>query len=165
MNDEELVRLVADRARRLGQKVSPVAISDVLEASEAALGFALPPTLRLLFSRVGNGGFGPLDTIAGVIGGSGNNYDETLVEEYLGWRKFDPQDPNRAWPERVLPVQEWGCGEILCVDCREPGERLVLYSRWAAITDEDEERFDPKLCYRPIGQTLREYLVEWTSEA
>jgi len=52
-----LARLDARAPQKLGFEYPP-ATEDQLLATEAALGFPLPPLLRALYAQVANGGFG-----------------------------------------------------------------------------------------------------------
>src|SRR5438132_11366139 len=63
----------------------PPATEEQLQATEEALGFALPPLLRACYLRVSNGGFGPGEGVMGVIGGFEDNRGN-IVDAYL-WRK------------------------------------------------------------------------------
>ena len=63
----------------------PPASEEQLRATEAALGFTLPPVLRALYAEVANGGFGPGAGIQGALGGYGSRADEparTIVDDY-----------------------------------------------------------------------------------
>jgi hypothetical protein len=63
----------------------PPANEEQLRATEAALGFPLPPVLRALYTEVANGGFGPGGGIQGALNGYGFSHDElasTIVVDY-----------------------------------------------------------------------------------
>ena len=51
--------------------VFPSATTDQITQTEASVGFALPPLLSQLYTRLANGGFGPGGGIRGCIGGYG----------------------------------------------------------------------------------------------
>jgi len=64
MND--IVELVRNRVRFPSRdpakrvlRPAPAIARDRLVASEAAIGFGLPPLLKRLYSEIGNGGVGP----------------------------------------------------------------------------------------------------------
>ena len=78
---------------------APPATSAQLEASEAALGFALPPLLRQLYLEVGSGGFGPGGGLLGL--------------------------PNARLPGRLLPLCEWGSGISSALDCTGPESPVI----------------------------------------
>jgi hypothetical protein len=46
--------------------IAPPATVAEVDAAEVALGFAIPPLLRRLYTEVGNGGFGPNYGLEGV---------------------------------------------------------------------------------------------------
>lgn len=77
---------------RLGDKLNdpqrfgfkyPLATEEQLLATEEALGFALPPLLRALYTQFANGGFGPGYGIFGAIGGF--DVMGTIVDRYLAY--------------------------------------------------------------------------------
>lgn len=64
----------------------PTASEEQLLATEAVLGFSLPPLLRALYAEVASGGFGPGTGLRGASGGFGtpfianqNEIDETII--------------------------------------------------------------------------------------
>jgi hypothetical protein len=73
-----------DQPQRLGFAYPP-ASEDLLQATEEALGFPLPPVLRMLSTEVANGGFGPGVGISCALGGYGSRLNEparTNVDDY-----------------------------------------------------------------------------------
>jgi len=148
-------RLDARVPQKRGFKYPP-ATEEQLLATEAALGFPLPPFLRALYAQVANGGFGFGYGLRGAIGGSDGHGTGTIVEQYLTsadteniypWctektRLIDLADyakqwlqvtaesedksvrmfrylvlPYHLWPERFLPICDWGCVTESCLDC------------------------------------------------
>ena len=148
----------------------PPATENQLLATEAALGFALPPLLRTLYAQVANGGFGFGYGLRGAMGGFDGRCSGTIVDQYLSrsyseeilpWasekiRLTDLADyneqweevtgacrdqvvktfrylilPAHLWPERFLPICDWGCGIESCLDCRRGGVYRV------GVTKED----------------------------
>ena len=75
----------------------PPATRRRLRETERQLGFALPPLLRLLYERVGNGGFGPCYGIVGCLGGfvwgidpDSERPQKNIVAESLDYRGLYP---------------------------------------------------------------------------
>ena len=91
--------------------------SDVIAKAEQHLGFRLPASLTEIYTRVGNGGFGPSYGLLGLVGGAVNESGEDAVSLYERFRKLDPDDPHWRWPEGLLPVGHLGCAMYACVDC------------------------------------------------
>src|SRR5260221_14743324 len=62
----------------------PPASEAQMRKTEQQLGFALPPLLRLLYTHVANGGFGPGYGLFGVIGGFSftGSGGKNIVERY-----------------------------------------------------------------------------------
>ncbi|MDQ0582807.1 SMI1/KNR4 family protein [Streptomyces rishiriensis] len=96
----------------------PVDAATVARA-EAALGFPLPPLLADPYLRTGDGGFrseyGLLPLLDSLPAG-----EPAAVSPYLANRESGHEDPDRPWPEGVLPISHWGCAMYACVDCRSP---------------------------------------------
>jgi hypothetical protein len=138
----------------------PPATEDQLQATEAALGFALSPLLRALYAEVANGGFGFGYRIRGAIGGFDGRGSGTIVVQYLArsyseeilpwagkkirlinlayydgrWEEVTGEYrdkvvrtfrylilPYHLWPERFLPICNWGCAIKSCLDCVRGG--------------------------------------------
>jgi hypothetical protein len=104
----------------------PVSDEEVNEA-EAALGFALPPLLRAVYKRIGNGGL--CLRLLGLEGGQTGGDDlfpgmsvVEIYQELERWRR----DGNVAYlPPRLLPVNDdLGCGMVDYVDCRTPEGKI-----------------------------------------
>ena len=58
----------ATDGRRHPRKPIPPAVAKDLQVLERTLGFKLPELLRAVYSKVGNGGFGPAYGIVGIAG-------------------------------------------------------------------------------------------------
>lgn len=113
-------------------------------ATEQRLGFALPLTLRTLYRRVANGGFGPGYGVMGVEGGFTDDLRQTVADVYEMYRQLDSHDSTWQWPEGYLPICHWGCVIYSVVDCRqhpspvyvadvgskEPGEPMDTILHW-----------------------------------
>jgi hypothetical protein len=121
------------RQHTSGQKLPPsVSDADIAEA-ERRLGFQLPGLLRELYGTIADGGFGPpygfLPLLKPVPETRLMNLSapgrESVVQLYTLFRGGDPEDPSWSWPERLLPVIEWGCAIRSCVDCSSPSLQVV----------------------------------------
>ncbi|MGE7386069.1 SMI1/KNR4 family protein [Streptomyces sp. NPDC004126] len=138
MNEtEQLLEQVADRvrasARERGKPLPAPLPADEAERAAQALGFALPPLLTALYTRIGDGGFGPEYGLLPL---------RQSIRKYEAGRASD-------WgrPEGVLPIADLGCAMSACVDCRSdtaqmllfepnPGERdLAWYHKSAGLAD------------------------------
>jgi hypothetical protein len=94
----------------------PPAAQEVIARAEAHIGFQFPPLLRRLYLEVGNGGFGPGYGLFGVEGGhpAGVAKDEQTIDALYLTLRGDPE----WWPEKLLPICDWGCAIWSCLDCR-----------------------------------------------
>jgi hypothetical protein len=126
-----------------------VATEKQLLATEKALGFPLPPLLRVLYARIANGGFGPGHGIAGAISDFCDTGD--LVDNYLYYTSptqlieledyeqlIEPGEsvelPDTVWPHYLLYLCDWEWATASCMDCStgqvflvHPGERAGYY--------------------------------------
>jgi hypothetical protein len=92
---------------------------------EARLGFDLPSGLRHVYQTVANGGFGPGYGLTGIgVDGFTDDLGDTADTRYLADRAPNPDWPLWEWPDKLLPICDFGCAIYHCVDCAT-GEILV----------------------------------------
>jgi hypothetical protein len=107
--------------------------------------------IRKIYSEVGDGGFGPGYGFYGLLEGTDEFPDDTVVRLYTSFRKTDPEYPSWSWPEKILPLTDWGCAIRSCVDYSDAPLPVL--------------RFDPNsgassvLC--PEGYSLENWLQAW----
>lgn len=106
----------------------PPATEQQLQDTEAALGFPLPPLLRVLYAQLANGGFGPSCGIIGTPGGfslevgMGSDIVAAYHSDTMGMRALDLADyeeemrsqgfvdlPLGTYPTRLLRLAYEGC--------------------------------------------------------
>jgi hypothetical protein len=125
--DDLLVRVATRAEQRCAPLPSPVT-QPALAAAEKALGFPLHPLLARLYREVGDGGFGPDSRLFALHGpGTGKRGAAPVTAAYASLRAADPADPGWFWPEGVVPVLDWGCGMLACVDCRSSDGTVLLF--------------------------------------
>ncbi|WP_404957519.1 SMI1/KNR4 family protein [Streptomyces sp. 147326] len=143
MNEtEQLLEQVADRVRNSarghgGPLPAPLGSGEIARA-EGILGFALPPLLSALYTRIGDGGFGPECGLLSL---------RQTVQSYeahraSGWR----------WPEGVLPIADFGCTMYACVDCRSETAQVLLF---------DPSLGEPDLAWSIDTPSLAGWLRGW----
>jgi hypothetical protein len=112
---------------RWSRTYPPVPIQEV-QRTEAKLGFTLPALLARLYTEVGNGGFGPGYGLFGIKGGFTDDSQQLpLPELYLS--SVHPQPgmlPHELWPEKLVPICDWGCNMMSSVDCSARGGTMVF---------------------------------------
>lgn len=143
MNEtEQLLEQVAARAHNSAQgngKPLPAALGAAeIARAEGILGFALPPLLAALYTRVGDGGFGPecgLLSLHDAVSAYGTNRSSA-------WR----------WPEGVLPIADFGCSLSVCVDCRSDTAQILLF---------DPGLGEPELAWSIDTPSLAAWLHGW----
>ncbi|HEY0073684.1 MAG TPA: SMI1/KNR4 family protein [Abditibacteriaceae bacterium] len=113
----------------------PLMRPDEVDNAEKLLGFELPATLKLIYTEVGNGGFGPGYGFFGLMGGMAGGYrSQSAVEQYLEYCKhkapnsdvWSQENPEWFWLKGLLPICEWGCGITSSVHCLLSGFPVVI---------------------------------------
>lgn len=116
----------------------PPATAEQIRSTEQALGFALPPVLKAIYSQVANGGFGPGHGLIGAVEGFCEAGD--LVENYqfyvrrarlIALEESEPQGqgwelPETTWPRLLLPLCDWDWAAVSCLDCQTEKVYLCL---------------------------------------
>lgn len=136
------IKIVPPEDPRHARFAYPPASEELMQRTEKALGFVLPPLLRALYTQVANGGFGPVLGIRGILDGYGrpgdslySDSDDTIVARYpLGnnirkvkLSEFDGQwsqyksmyAPTDTWLDKLLPICDMGCVSEVCVASNE----------------------------------------------
>ncbi|MFG2336973.1 SMI1/KNR4 family protein [Streptomyces yangpuensis] len=139
---EQLLQQVAHRARKSARGrgkplPTPLRAGEIARA-EGILGFPLPPLLALLYTRVGDGGFGPEQGLLPLRRAVG----AYRAQRESGWR----------WPEGVLPVADFGCAMYACVDCRSKTAQVLLF---------DPNPGEPDLAWSVDTAGLADWLRGW----
>jgi hypothetical protein len=137
-----------DDATAPGSGASP----EQLALTESRLGFHLPPLLRSVY-EIANGGIGPgLQGLYPVGAG-----EKTLASLYRSFVDSDyrpePGEPDfdqYPWPERLLPICDWGCAIWSCLDCRSADGPIVTSSNGEPFAN--------------TGHTLRSWLAAWLAD-
>ena len=173
-SDERLIRRLqernADRERATDGRIHsrepfPPVATKALQVAERAIGFKLPELLRAIYLKVGNGGFGPAYGIVGTRRGAMLDgctletcYEDmaNLVKGNSVWR----------WPERLLPVANYGCGMWSCVDCEYKKLPMILWDPNNLNSDRDgaDARLNWGNSFWDQGLSLRTWLEGWLAE-
>lgn len=135
----------------------PATVAD-LDASEANLGFTIPPLLRRLYTEVGNGNWGPVYGVYGIpIGGAAPDEND-LVGFYLSCTAPERalEDPIVQWPRGLVPLIGRGCVSWELCDFLRPPYPVYLL---------DGETWDPQrplvASLAPVAASLAERLEQW----
>jgi hypothetical protein len=141
--------------------IPPVAAKD-LRAAERAIGFRLPELLCAIYLQVANGGFGPEYGIVGTKGGF--KLDKCSLESrYRQMLQLEKENSVWRWPERLLPVANYGCGMWSCVDCEYKKLPMILWD--PNILDSELEGADARLNWANAfwhqAPSLRLWLEGW----
>ncbi len=137
--------------------IGPAAARD-LRVVERRLKFRLPELLRAVYTRVGNGGFGPAYGIVGTTGGF--RLDGCLLEScYQKMLLLQEENPIWRWPRRLLPVANYGCGMWSCVDCEYKTLPMFLWD--PNNLDEELSGLDAQLNWGGSFWTQRLLLRTW----
>jgi hypothetical protein len=179
IQDPRLTTTVSKFSPRRGE-LYPPAPPLLLEATEARLGFRLPPLLRELYTEVANGGFGPGYGIFGLEGGfsdpviSMGEGDGTLLDWYSAYRGTDgsmpelkseldleggatlfidpePKPGTWSWFDKLVPICHHGDWQVSCINCGQASYPVFFY--------------DGQQCQlRPEGSSFEEWIEAWLTE-
>ncbi len=133
--NERQFRMIDKIYARISAPYPPVSERTV-QIAEERLGFSLPPLLKELYLRVGNGGFGPQESsLIGLYGGYLHMRKYTLDEIYNELRsekdeQMEEQDQDdvpyqigeilyNTWPPLLLEAFSWPCAIYTCINCAE----------------------------------------------
>lgn len=119
-----------------------------IERAEAALGVALPASLRRVYAEVADGGFGPGEGIVPL---------SRVVTTYADLRRPDGRLPRgRSWPVGLLPVVEMDPG----YDCVEAATgRVIAWDPEELCEHSREDRF--RRSFREIFPSVEAWLGDW----
>lgn len=113
----------ADHPKSVPPILPAPATVEVIARAEEELGFRLPELVARLYCEVANGGFGPGYGLIGLPGGHFPN-GQSIVEIYKEARAYVAPDWN--WPDGLLPICDWGCAILTCVDCKSENYQIVF---------------------------------------
>ncbi|MEU9335710.1 SMI1/KNR4 family protein [Streptomyces sp. NPDC048290] len=94
-NLEQLVERIAAQAAE-SEELQPPVSAEALNEAEQRFGFCLHPLLAALYTTVGDGGFGPMDSSLPLSGAPHSDGEEAAVESYLG--RFPAADADTRTP-------------------------------------------------------------------
>ncbi|HEV3298888.1 MAG TPA: SMI1/KNR4 family protein [Planctomycetaceae bacterium] len=170
-SDEKLVQRLQERnAHREGAtdgRIHPrTAIrpptAKAIQVAERMIGFELPPLLRTIYLKVGNGGFGPEYGIVGTKGGA--KLDGCTLETcYQRMLKLEKENAEWRWPARLLPLAKYGCGMWSCVDCEYQKLPMVLWdpNNLDAELDSADARLNWGNSFWDQGLSFKNWLESW----
>jgi hypothetical protein len=95
----------------------------VVEDAERLLGFALPPLMRAIYTRLANGG-GTLN-MGGLFPHLRDHSDPyvrmfDIVAGHADCVAEHPRSYQEVWPEKRVPFFYHGCSVVSCIDCSTP---------------------------------------------
>ncbi len=137
--------------------IAPPATHAEVDAAEAALGFAIPPLLRRLYTEVGNGGFGPSYGLEGVPTIPSTPYTADIVALYEMYNSEPPAEhPSDVWPRGWVPLIGGGCLYMECVDFLNPPHAVAMF-------DGNDCDFEQPVTasLTPVAASLAERLEAW----
>lgn len=120
-----------------------------IRETEQQLGFPLPPLLRLLYTHIASGGFGPGYGIIGARGGSpcmdapwGDiaqryrweiDFANAVIQRARGgWRSLTPEARQVLWDDGIGSQELWEAGKLAGMDQEEavPEREITWHSPW-----------------------------------
>lgn len=159
----------------------PPATKEQLQATEEALGIALPPMLRALYTQVANGGFGPAYGITGARGGYAGRYqtidrctDTNPAVHYFDLSEYEQAHGNPTYfelretiqPAHFLHLCYEGCSMDFYLDGNSGRIYLTACCR-SSDSQLPNEVLPGKLRpewivgYQRVADSLEEWLERW----
>jgi hypothetical protein len=86
------------------------------------MGFSLPRLLARLWVEVANGGFGPGYGLLGVNNEPASPLSMSIPSVYFQL----VADRSGEWPQKLVPICDWGCGIHTVVNC-STAEGFILH--------------------------------------
>jgi len=146
----------------------PAAASELAKA-ESRLGYELPLLLKILYTEIANGGFGPGEGFLGVPS-ENSPRDQDLVQAFRDCSRR----PRLQWPGQLLPVIYCGCDVFFCIDCADATNRIVMFD--GDLGDlEERDISEPRslwpypdhimpACFRTRVQSFEGFLDMWLTD-
>jgi hypothetical protein len=122
--------------------LAPPVTPETIAATESEIGFALHPLLVRVYTEVANGGFGPGYGLL-PLSVPGEPEERTLSSVYREFRG------GGGWPEKLLPLWDWGGAAWSCLDGTSSEGIIVTH----------DDRVGPT----ETSFTLRSWLQSWVA--
>jgi hypothetical protein len=129
----------------------PPVTAEAMAEAEGRLGFSLPPLLRALYIRVGDGGYGPG---RGLHHLSGDDWSLVAQAERTCVAAAIASDP--WWPPRLVEFVSWGGHYTSCVDCS-----ALPFPVWFYDHDCNVEGASQAEYLYPESESLEGWLWAW----
>ncbi len=155
-------RVVATDGGIHSRRALPCVSEDGLKKVENSLEFTLPPLVRALYLSVGNGGFGPQYGIVGTKGGARLD-GETLESCYRNRLRLHYESPAWRWPEKLLPLVNYGCGMWACVDCHYARLPIFIWdpNNLSSGLKTTDAQLNWRYSFWDQSMTLKQLLSRW----
>ncbi|HXG67577.1 MAG TPA: SMI1/KNR4 family protein [Blastocatellia bacterium] len=121
------IEYATDMSDVIHPKIYPPTTNALVDAAEARLGFRFPHLLREIYTKVGNGGFGPGYGLLGLEGGALDDDGSSVIDRYAGFKRTHPDDPLWHWPDGLLCICPWGCAIYSCIDCTKLAAPVIVF--------------------------------------
>lgn len=171
MPHEELIQLLIAKASEKGivEDFSPISEKNIASC-EKEMGVKLPELLKLVYSKVANGGIGPGESMLPFIGD-----EETVVALYDAWinseevwENFDNEkaDVTMEWIPGVIPLCYWGGSVYTLLDCTVPGGMVVQCDLEIGNGNFKKEwQSNEEGVFQRPGTPLEEWLRAWLDDS
>ena len=106
---------------------APISEELIIEA-ENELGFQIPDTLKQLYLKVGNGGFGPGYGLLGIgPDGCHDDLGRELIGRYKNHKRMNEHYELWDWPDEYLLFCYYGEDSYACLDCNDPKQTVYKW--------------------------------------
>lgn len=142
-----------------GRRIPPPINESNLRLIESELDFDLPPLMRLLYTQIGDGNYGPGYGLLPLL--SANTDEEagfTFLQLYNDWHSPESIDDDWCWDDWLVPLCDWGCGIYGCVDASEENGSVYRFN-WASVKPGDA----PEDYLDQTHESLTTWFEDWLS--
>jgi hypothetical protein len=139
-------RVLAELARIHGE-LNPLPEAE-LNRLESTHGVAIPSFLRRVANTVADGDLGYEVDLLSI---------QACLQERARLRAPDPADSTWAWPDRLLPISDLGCGMLICQSL--DSQAVVLFDPNPHTPGEPWSN-----CFTTLKRTLPGLLTAWMRE-
>ena len=130
-----------------------------VDQAERTMGLRLPTIIRELYTCVRNGTFGPGCGLLPVGGRAGGNAGLTMESSFEFLRSYgkDFDEPSWIWPERLVPLCQWGCEIWSCADCASDSGPVIRWDPNGMGRDD----FEWRQAFKREAGSVEQWLEAW----
>jgi len=144
-----------DQGAEFQRPVRAVMDEAAVVAVERQMGVRFPELLRLVYTSIGDGGFGPGYGLLPLSPLKAEPDQDSVLGLYQVFSGADPEEPSWVWPRHLVPFCDWGCAIRSCVDCSS--------KEGAVVTFDPQEGEDWSGSFASTHASLEAWFSDWVA--